>query len=118
MTVRFGSVPPLILRNNPLRGGQWPPTTLPIPPTSREDLQLDEYLERILSPMMLRRHYAFTNTHAIRGFDFQTLTNHLLNKMDCNYKLLSSESLPSPEHDLFENKLDYEAQIIGIVSIR
>ncbi|GFX06771.1 uncharacterized protein TNCV_3113591 [Trichonephila clavipes] len=30
---------------NTLGGGQRPPTTLPRPPTSREDLQLDGYLE-------------------------------------------------------------------------
>ncbi|GFW31559.1 hypothetical protein TNCV_4419941 [Trichonephila clavipes] len=26
-------------------GGQWPPTSLPLPPTKREDLRLDGYLE-------------------------------------------------------------------------
>ncbi|GFU82529.1 uncharacterized protein TNCV_3629951 [Trichonephila clavipes] len=33
------------LRENTLEGGQRPPNSLPLPPTSREDLRLDGYLE-------------------------------------------------------------------------
>ncbi|GFV52935.1 ATP-dependent DNA helicase [Trichonephila clavipes] len=43
-TVRFGSVPPQF-RGRTLWGGQSPPTSLPLPPASREDLRLDGYLE-------------------------------------------------------------------------
>ncbi|GFU78247.1 uncharacterized protein TNCV_5008281 [Trichonephila clavipes] len=42
VTVRFGSIQPQF-RKNTLGGGQRPPTSLP--PTSREDLWLDGYLE-------------------------------------------------------------------------
>ncbi|GFX04610.1 uncharacterized protein TNCV_901381 [Trichonephila clavipes] len=42
--VRFCSVPPQFRGRKPL-GGQGPPTSLPLPPTSREDLRLDGYLE-------------------------------------------------------------------------
>ncbi|GFW72560.1 uncharacterized protein TNCV_3797881 [Trichonephila clavipes] len=42
--VRFGSVPPKFEREHP-KGGQGPPTSLNLSPTSREDLQLDGYLE-------------------------------------------------------------------------
>ncbi|GFW60796.1 hypothetical protein TNCV_2672171 [Trichonephila clavipes] len=43
VTVQFCLVPPQF-RENP-GGGQGPPTSLPLPPTTREDLQLDGYLE-------------------------------------------------------------------------
>ncbi|GFT47266.1 uncharacterized protein TNCV_3748771 [Trichonephila clavipes] len=44
-TIRFGSVLPSILRESTRMGGQEPFIALPIPPTSREDLRLDEHLE-------------------------------------------------------------------------
>ncbi|GFX40487.1 hypothetical protein TNCV_1412971 [Trichonephila clavipes] len=42
--VRFSSVPPQFRGRKPW-GGQGPPTFLPLPPTRREDLRLDGYLE-------------------------------------------------------------------------
>ncbi|GFU47613.1 uncharacterized protein TNCV_2443351 [Trichonephila clavipes] len=42
VTIRFVSVPPQF-RRTPW-GGPRPPTSLPLPPTSREDLRLDGYL--------------------------------------------------------------------------
>ncbi|GFU82189.1 hypothetical protein TNCV_4466401 [Trichonephila clavipes] len=42
-----------------------PPTSLPLPPTTREDLRHDGYLET----SMRKRHYAFTNTHSSLGFE-------------------------------------------------
>ncbi|GFT41906.1 uncharacterized protein TNCV_1667561 [Trichonephila clavipes] len=42
-TMSLGSTP--ILRENTLGEGQGPPTSLPLPPTLREDLRLDGYLE-------------------------------------------------------------------------
>ncbi|GFT07930.1 hypothetical protein TNCV_873601 [Trichonephila clavipes] len=42
VTIRFSSVPPQF-RGRTLLGGS--PTSLPLPPTSREDLKLDGYLE-------------------------------------------------------------------------
>ncbi|GFS79082.1 hypothetical protein TNCV_4408111 [Trichonephila clavipes] len=47
------------------RGGQGPSTS----PTSREDLQLDGYLEY----SMPQRHYTFTNIHAFFGIPTQAL---------------------------------------------
>ncbi|GFV26677.1 uncharacterized protein TNCV_4059971 [Trichonephila clavipes] len=44
VTVRFGSVPPQF-RGRTLWGGQRPPASLLLPPTSRDDLRLDGYLE-------------------------------------------------------------------------
>ncbi|GFV18077.1 uncharacterized protein TNCV_168811 [Trichonephila clavipes] len=44
VTVRFGSVLPN-LEGERSGGGQRPPTSLPFPPTTREDLRLDGYLE-------------------------------------------------------------------------
>ncbi|GFY24801.1 hypothetical protein TNCV_2689921 [Trichonephila clavipes] len=44
VTVRFCSVPPPFRGRKPW-GGQGPPTSLPLPPTIREDLWLDGYLE-------------------------------------------------------------------------
>ncbi|GFV48687.1 uncharacterized protein TNCV_293001 [Trichonephila clavipes] len=44
LTVRFDSVPRQV-KGRTLWGGQRPPTSLPFPPTSREDLGLDGYLE-------------------------------------------------------------------------
>ncbi|GFT29361.1 integrase catalytic domain-containing protein [Trichonephila clavipes] len=43
-TVRFGPIPPQFWSRTP-GGSQRPPTSLPLPPTSREDLLLDGYLE-------------------------------------------------------------------------
>ncbi|GFV02460.1 uncharacterized protein TNCV_1023881 [Trichonephila clavipes] len=44
IAVRFCSVPPNF-EGEHSRGGQGYPTSLPLPPTSREDLRLDGYLE-------------------------------------------------------------------------
>ncbi|GFV94710.1 uncharacterized protein TNCV_3864331 [Trichonephila clavipes] len=44
VTVRFCSVPPQIRGRKPW-GGQGPPTSLPLPPITGEDLRLDGYLE-------------------------------------------------------------------------
>ncbi|GFV43497.1 hypothetical protein TNCV_4592211 [Trichonephila clavipes] len=44
LTVRFSSVLPQIRGTNP-GDSQRLPTSLPLPPTSREDLRLDGYLE-------------------------------------------------------------------------
>ncbi|GFW73609.1 uncharacterized protein TNCV_1540641 [Trichonephila clavipes] len=43
ITIWLGSTP--ILRKNTLGGSQEPPTSLPLPPATREDLWLDGYLE-------------------------------------------------------------------------
>ncbi|GFU78226.1 hypothetical protein TNCV_5008071 [Trichonephila clavipes] len=43
-TVRFCSVPPQFRRRKPW-GGQGHPTSFSLPPTSRENLRLDGYLE-------------------------------------------------------------------------
>ncbi|GFX94965.1 hypothetical protein TNCV_3045971 [Trichonephila clavipes] len=40
--VRFCSVPPQFRGRKPY-GGQGPPTSLPLPPTTREDLRLDSH---------------------------------------------------------------------------
>ncbi|GFT99613.1 hypothetical protein TNCV_114901 [Trichonephila clavipes] len=45
VTVRFSSAPPHFRGRTPWGGGQGSPTSLPLPPTSREDLRLDDYLE-------------------------------------------------------------------------
>ncbi|GFX09578.1 hypothetical protein TNCV_2029441 [Trichonephila clavipes] len=50
-------------------GGQMPPTSLPLPPSSREDLRLDGYLEY----PMPRRHYTFTNIHVFSEIRTQSL---------------------------------------------
>ncbi|GFW05305.1 hypothetical protein TNCV_3358241 [Trichonephila clavipes] len=42
-------------------GGQGPPTSFPLPPTSRVDLRLGGYLEY----PMPQRHYTFTNNHVL-----------------------------------------------------
>ncbi|GFU68151.1 hypothetical protein TNCV_248151 [Trichonephila clavipes] len=44
VTIRFGSVPPQF-RGRTLWGYQKPPTSLPLPQTTREDLRFDGYLE-------------------------------------------------------------------------
>ncbi|GFU66124.1 hypothetical protein TNCV_2857971 [Trichonephila clavipes] len=44
VTMRFGSVPPPILRENTLGVGQELPASLPLPQSSREALRLNEYL--------------------------------------------------------------------------
>ncbi|GFS79333.1 putative RNA-directed DNA polymerase from transposon BS [Trichonephila clavipes] len=51
------------------RGGQGPGIYLPLPPTSREDLWLDGYLEY----HMPWRHYALTNIQAFSGIQTQAL---------------------------------------------
>ncbi|GFX51613.1 hypothetical protein TNCV_5013171 [Trichonephila clavipes] len=64
-TIWLGSIP--IWRENTPRGGQGPPTFLPLPPTLQEDLQFHGYLEY----SMLRRHCTFTNIHAFFGIRTQ-----------------------------------------------
>ncbi|GFU84396.1 hypothetical protein TNCV_4124001 [Trichonephila clavipes] len=44
VTVQFGSFPPQFCGRT-LGDGQGPPTTLPLPPTTRENLRLNGYLE-------------------------------------------------------------------------
>ncbi|GFX57814.1 uncharacterized protein TNCV_943741 [Trichonephila clavipes] len=44
MTVRFAQFHPNLGGEHP-GGGQRPPTSLPLPPTSRKDLRLDDYLK-------------------------------------------------------------------------
>ncbi|GFS92719.1 hypothetical protein TNCV_1161431 [Trichonephila clavipes] len=68
VTVRFCSVPPQF-RGRKLWGGQGHPTSPPLPPTTREDLRLDGYLEYPLP----QRHYTFTNTHVFSGIRTQSL---------------------------------------------
>ncbi|GFW07730.1 hypothetical protein TNCV_3918631 [Trichonephila clavipes] len=56
-TIWLGSTP---ISERTSGGGQRPPNSLPLPPTSRENLQLDGYSEY----PMPQRHYTFTNIHA------------------------------------------------------
>ncbi|GFX10360.1 hypothetical protein TNCV_1867551 [Trichonephila clavipes] len=66
--LRFRSVPPNFEGEHP-RGSQGPLTSLSHPPTSREDLQLDSYLEY----PMPQKHYTFTNIQAFSGIRTQDL---------------------------------------------
>ncbi|GFT34563.1 hypothetical protein TNCV_4125211 [Trichonephila clavipes] len=68
MTVRFGLIPP-IFWENPFRDGPEPSTSLPFLLTTQEDVQIDEYLKRL----MPRRHYTFTNTHVFSRNRIQAL---------------------------------------------
>ncbi|GFY02827.1 hypothetical protein TNCV_3507071 [Trichonephila clavipes] len=64
----FALFHPYLEGENP-GGGQGPPTSLPLPPTTREDLRLDGYLEYT----MPERHYTFTNTRVFFGIRTQFL---------------------------------------------
>ncbi|GFY00307.1 hypothetical protein TNCV_4711091 [Trichonephila clavipes] len=63
MTVRFCSVSPQFRGRTP-RGGQGPPNSLPVPPTSREDLRLDGYLKY---PNAVKALYIYKYTCLLRG---------------------------------------------------
>ncbi|GFU76816.1 hypothetical protein TNCV_4519731 [Trichonephila clavipes] len=56
--LRFCSVPPEFRGRTPW-GGQGPPTSLPLPPTTREDLRLEFPIPQ--------RHFSFTNFHVFIG---------------------------------------------------
>ncbi|GFX80697.1 hypothetical protein TNCV_758041 [Trichonephila clavipes] len=65
---------------------QGPPISLPLPPTSRDDLQLDSYLENPMS----QRHYAFTNIHAFSGIRTQAL-RHSSQRRKPLYRMVSRD---------------------------
>ncbi|GFX29169.1 hypothetical protein TNCV_3217041 [Trichonephila clavipes] len=65
-----------ILRENTLVEDQGAPTSLPHPPTSREDLWLDGYLQY----PMPQRHYKFTNIHVFSGVRNQALRHRSLRR--------------------------------------
>ncbi|GFV90415.1 hypothetical protein TNCV_49901 [Trichonephila clavipes] len=70
VTVRFGSVHPN-LDGEHSGGGQRPPTSLPLPPTTREDLQLDGYLEY---PHAVKALYIYKQPYLLR--DSNPLLRH------------------------------------------
>ncbi|GFU01013.1 hypothetical protein TNCV_1816341 [Trichonephila clavipes] len=68
VTVRFCSVPPQFKGRKPW-GGQKPPTSLPLPPTTREDLRLDTGLA-CSHPRMPRAHQAGFSRRLLAGAGF------------------------------------------------
>ncbi|GFT97904.1 hypothetical protein TNCV_2168011 [Trichonephila clavipes] len=66
VTAPFFSFPPQIRGRKPW-GGQGPSSSLTLPPTTREDLQLDGYLEYPLP----QRHHTFTSIHVFSGIQIQ-----------------------------------------------
>ncbi|GFV46669.1 hypothetical protein TNCV_3544851 [Trichonephila clavipes] len=68
VTVRFSSVSPQF-RGKTLRGGgQGPPSSLPLPSTSREDLRVDGYLEY---PHAAKALYICKHMHVFSGIRAQ-----------------------------------------------
>ncbi|GFW43100.1 hypothetical protein TNCV_1474951 [Trichonephila clavipes] len=68
VTVRRCSIPPNFDGEH-FGDAQGSPISLPLPPTSLEDLRIDGYLEYPL----LRRHYTFTNIYAFSRIQIQVL---------------------------------------------
>ncbi|GFV44880.1 hypothetical protein TNCV_4966341 [Trichonephila clavipes] len=77
VTIRFCSVPTQFRGRNPW-GDQGPPTSLPFPPATREDLRFNGYLEY----PMPQRHYTFQTSMSSPKFESNSygtavsVTNH------------------------------------------
>ncbi|GFW75033.1 hypothetical protein TNCV_447411 [Trichonephila clavipes] len=85
MTVRFGSIPPQIMREDTLGSGQGGhSTSLSLPPTSRNNFRLDEYLEH---PHAAQALFIYKHPCLIR--DSNPGSSHSSSSEACKFGLLA-----------------------------